>query len=367
MPIEVRHDVSGGALARLAALSGLRKQGNIEADRRQIDAAREQQAFLTIQGREQQDRQQANQLAAAKDRQQEQIRAAAERQSQAADQAAARTALAAGLEKQVKEDAFDRELETIQAQAKARAEQWEYQYSAKARQDIARGNSSLQQIDQMESSGQIDSVTAERMRQPVRNFMTGISSSRVPVGPDHVPKERQSGFTDFDEHGNLFTIGADGRRTILQTHDETPEGVQKAHERAMEIKQLDIQAKEQVARQKRVEDIRKFRFEKSQEKVEETKEPLGGLEIDRQTMERFGGEAIQEFRDQGRRPASELPSIEEMEADLQKRVDTIKQAKAFLKEMEKRYPDVKSIPPEVQREILQADEIVKRVKSLRSR
>jgi len=80
MPIEVRHDIPGGALARLAALSGLTRQQNIEA-------AREQQAFLTVQGRELQ----AQQLRQQREMQHEQIRAVADRQAQAADTAMAQT------------------------------------------------------------------------------------------------------------------------------------------------------------------------------------------------------------------------------------------------------------------------------------
>lgn len=245
MPIEVRHDTGGGALARLAALSGLTQQQNVEA-------AREQQAFLTVQGREQQDRQQAQALAAQRDRQQEQIQAAAQRQMQAADTAAARTALAAGLDKQVKEDAFNRELQTIQAEAKARAEQWEYQYSAKARQDIARGNDALQRIAQMKAAGEIDATTAARMTHEVNLGMSGITSNRVPVSPDKVPKERQPGFSEFDEQGNFRVRDKDGVFRIEQPWFETPDGKQKIHDWDLELEK----AKRETGRRKARETTR---------------------------------------------------------------------------------------------------------------
>lgn len=356
MPITVRHDVPGGTLARLAALSGLTQQQNIEA-------AREQQAFLTIQGREQQDRQQAAVLAQQRDIQQERIQAAAQRQMQAADTAAAKTALAAGLEEQVKEDAFNRELETIRARAKASAEQWEYQYSAKARQDIARGNDSLQKIAQMEASGQIDSTTAARMKQPVYNMIAGIQANQVPVSPDALPEEMRPGYSSFDEQGNFRIRNKDGEDRIEQPWFETFEGKQKIHEQAMELKQLEIQNKELIARQKRIEEVRKFRYELGQED-ETTGKSLGGVEIDRKTMERFGGQQVAEFRGQDSERTAEAPpaelSTEQLEQELQRRVSAIKQAKAFLKEMEKKYKNVQNIPPEILIEIMKADEMVRR-------
>lgn len=253
MPITVRHDAGGGALARLAALSGLTGQQNIEADRQQRD------------------RLQANQLAAQRDRQQEQIQAAAQRQSQAADDAAAKTALTFGLEKQVKEDAFNRELETIQAEAKARAEQWEYQYSAKARQDIARGNDALQRIAQMKAAGEIDATTAARMTHEVNLGMSGITSSRVPVSPDKLPDGMQPGASSFDEHGNFRIRNKDGEDRIEQPWYETLEGKQKIHDWDMEKEQL-----------KQVSAIAKERRAAKQKLMTETIEPVlqEGKEVD---------------------------------------------------------------------------------------
>jgi len=261
MPIEVRHDISGGAIARLAALSGIGKQQNIEADRAEKAAARDQQAFLTVQGREQQDRQQsaqlqqqramqAAQLQQAQSMQDERIQAAAEGQQRASDMEMIR-----------KQAMMPMEIEMMEEEQRLRNEGWEHQYSAKSRQDLARINESMQQVRSKMASGEIDPITGQSMLKRLWETQNGVSKVWSPPDPNKPPEEQMPGYQAIDKHGNVTVNDKDGIPRVEQAWYDTPDGRKQKFEWEKAIKQLDIRKAEMTAQAALENDKREFEYE----------------------------------------------------------------------------------------------------------
>lgn len=135
MAIKVQHGGRGSDTAgRIIAQAGQRS-----LDRQQDDARRRLD-------RQQSDAQLSQRLGQQRDMQMQQIGAAADRQRQAADEAAAQTAMQFGLEGQIKEQEFDRTIKMKQEEARLQANKFDYEFSQKSKQKIARINQAKQDL-----------------------------------------------------------------------------------------------------------------------------------------------------------------------------------------------------------------------------
>ena len=143
MPIEVRHSPGMEALVA-ASLAGTGLQASQAATEAQLgrSAAMAQTAARIGAARDMQ----VQQLQQQRNMQLADIEAQAERQKEAADIAYKRTALAAGLQEKLQEQAFDQRLVQMEEAARVQAEQWEYRYTTQQRQDIAKFNNARQRI-----------------------------------------------------------------------------------------------------------------------------------------------------------------------------------------------------------------------------
>ena len=383
MPITVRHDPSATAVAGLAALSGLTGQQNIEADR-------DQQAFLTIQGREQRDRQLTQQLRQQREMQMEQIGAQADRQKQAADDAMARTAMQYGLDGQIREDEFEREMASKQEDARIKASQIEWVFSAKDRQEFARYNTADRLIDSSPLLSQEEKQIAHR---EVALQRMGITGGAVPADPNKEIFPPGKGPKDIwlDENtGSYMGYDRNGNQVERIPFEDTPDGRKEKHEQTLELKQLEIQMKRDDARRAyaiKLEEMRVPTLTKP-EKGFFTDEP-GGEEVP--GVERFLKESEKQallekhFPSGGVTAESQGPTDEQLEQELQQRADrqtpwweaperqgreilekekqappAIGQAMMLVREAENKYGTAGQIPSEILGKIAEADRLIER-------
>ncbi len=203
MPIEIQHGGQGGTAA-----------GQILAQAGQAQANREQEAANL-----------SAQLRARREEQSAQIDAQAKLQEAAADQAMARTALQHGLDKQLKEDEFNNELAKVKEAAKSKADQWEYQYTAKQRQDIARFNTARQSVNDSEQFTPEEKQIALRM---IDQQQANIKPSMMPRDPSKptYPDGQGVGQMWTEQNGTMVGRKPDGSLQLIQRWDQGPEGKQ---------------------------------------------------------------------------------------------------------------------------------------------
>jgi hypothetical protein len=220
MPIEVRHGGEGGEAA-----------GQIIAQAGQAQLARDQQLIL-----------QANQLKQQRDLQQAQIDAHAELQKQAANQAYARTALEHGLDRQIREDDFQNKLEGMKEQARVQASQWEYQYTAQQRQQIAKFNNARQAIQSSASFSPQEKLEATRL---IDAQQAGITPAMVPSLRPRDPDGHDPGKMWTDEMGNVVGKDASGNPKLILRYDQSPKYQEMKLKAEQEKAEVAFQVKQQ--------------------------------------------------------------------------------------------------------------------------
>jgi len=227
MAIKVKHD--GGDLGGLAALAALAGSAQREAP------AVTQQVQLpsgagSIRGSRSggyipssKDRLMA--LNAAASRTKQEIKGRAEAQVQAADDAMKRTAVASGLQREMKEQEYDMEVEKIREAAKIEAEQFETRYTAQSRQKIQQGNNALQAIAEDEG---LDDEGKAAMSTKVRLWMQGIQPSQIPADSNKIKyiEGREPGRVWPGEEGGWFSTEPDGSVKLLVRPDQTTKYMQ---------------------------------------------------------------------------------------------------------------------------------------------
>jgi hypothetical protein len=229
MPIEVRHDVPAGVAGLAAAMAGA--GGRAERD---LDRAREDSMALT-------------RLKQQRQMQQVEIDARADIQKQSADEAMARTALQHGLDKQLQEEEFDRNMATMKEQARIQAQQWEYQYTAKQRQDIARFNNAKQAI--MDS----DNFSPEEKQAALSQIelqQANIQPSMMPRDPGKpiYPDGQGVGEMWKDNNGSLVSRNANGEVKLIQRNDQGPEHFEKKFKNDLDMKNVEANNKLEIAK-----------------------------------------------------------------------------------------------------------------------
>jgi len=148
----------------------------------------------------------------------EEIQAQAKRDQQAADQATAKTAVKFGLDEQVREQEFENTVREKQEAARLEAENFDYEYSQKSKQRIARINQARQTLRTSEDFTPDEKADGER--ELTRQLM-GITQDAMPADRNRWKgdprKAPGNGETWQDEDGNTMTTGPDGvPKLILQ-------------------------------------------------------------------------------------------------------------------------------------------------------
>lgn len=242
MPIEKRHDPSAGMLALAGFMTGrgAAAVSELEAEREAGQIAVQLDAQQTIQ---------TQQLSAQRASQMEQINAQADRQREAADTAYARTALAAGLQGKIQEQQFDNEMEKLQEEAKIEANQWEYEFTIKQRQEIARLNEADELVMNDPSYSESD---REEWRFIKAQKLAGITPRARPADPNKpiYPEGMGPGILTKEEDGSTTTIDKDGQKKLIQRFDQSPEHFEEQREQALKLKRMELEVKQAEAKQK---------------------------------------------------------------------------------------------------------------------
>lgn len=253
MAIEVRHDIPAGMTALAGALAGRGVAAERELE------SRRQAGRLAVQLDAQQTRQ-TQELSARRGMQMAQIEAQADRDKEAADTAYARTALAAGLEGKIQEQQFDNQMESLQEGARVKANQFEYQFTTKQRQEIAKFNDARQMIN---SNSAFSLEEREAALRAIDLQQAGITPSMVPADPDkpQFTKGREPGKTWRDEAGNWMVSPPDGSEPkLILRNNQTQEHFDRMHQQTMELKVMELRAKREA-------DIAKMRMDLAKEEV----------------------------------------------------------------------------------------------------
>ena len=377
MPIKVRHDVPAGiaALAGLMTGRGRAAVGEREALRvggRQVVAQEAQAARQT------------QQLQAQRAGQMEQIKAQADRQREAADTAFARTALAAGLEENIQEQEFDNRMAGLQEQARIKANQFEYEFTTKDRNRIAK----LNEGDQIMSDPRFNDFDRMEWQRIKAQELAGITPKPRPVDPNKqtFPPGTGPGILTEGKNGSVTTIDKDGIQKVIVRPDQTVEFAEMKHKQALELKKVEVDLKQ--ADTYRAAKL-KLLMETVQEAVVGGK---GGEEIEVPKYTPRGADAFLRrvgYTNPFETGAQETqgPTDADLEQELQRRVDEktwwtaaesqgmditeemrqappeIGQAMLYIQEAEKKYGNAAEIPANVLRQLVEAD---RRVKSYES-
>lgn len=244
MGIEVKHDLPGGIVGIAAAMSGAAGRAERDLDRARADSALSQQ------------------LKQQRESQMRDIDARADLQRQAADDAWARTALQFGLDQQIREEEFDRTLRMKQEDAKLQAQQWEYQYTAQQRQEIAKYNNARQTIQNSPNWSAEEKAVALKQ---IDLAQANIKPSMMPRDPSKpvYPEGQGVGQIWKGDDGSLVSREPDGTIKLIQRWDQGPEAVKLNAEAERQKAELEAQAK-------REEELFGLRVKLATEAIEET-------------------------------------------------------------------------------------------------
>ncbi|MFA5186705.1 MAG: hypothetical protein WC551_09535 [Patescibacteria group bacterium] len=336
MPINVEHGGQAGPVA-----------GQIIAQSGQANLNRQQQEAELSQRLRQQ---RALQLA--------DIDARADLQRQAADEAMARTALQHGLDGQIKEEEFDRTIKQMQEQARVQAQQWEYQYTAQQRQEIARFNAARQTITGSDSFSPEEKEQALRM---VDMEQANIKPAMMPRDPSKpiYPDGRGVGESWIADDGSTLAREADGNVKLIQRYDQGP----KAQQAKLQMENQKIQLQ---AQQKREEKLLDLRLKLATEDVEQlgadgktTYRMRSSKEVDEIMRTVLGGGQQQQQQQEVAwwdRPENAALKATDSDKDLPPQVGY---AQAYLRQMNARYGGIENVPPDFQQAYIGAASVLK--------
>ncbi len=246
MPIRVEH--GGPGLAGLAGLLGGVGQRAI-SQRAQAEQNARQQRQLQAQGQitaannAARRSMQAASINAQRSNSQQQIQAQSHRQSQAADQAYKRMFVQAGLQEEFQQQAYDREVQKMEEQARQRASERKMVYSEEGKRRMAEWNRAKEYaLDPESDMGRMDSPERKALLQRAEMGAAGIPQHSIPA-PGPKPPE---GFAPYESgtlpNGMGYLVGHDGK-VLTQPYEHTKVG----YEAVQRMKQKDAQEKEEQA------------------------------------------------------------------------------------------------------------------------
>lgn len=350
MPIEIRHDVPAGAAATGAALAGagLGALRQWEAKRRAGE--------IIVQNDAAQMRQVQSLNAQAK-LQQASIEARAELQKSAAQQAMEHTALRAGLGEELQRQKFNQQLQMLDAEAKARASQVEFQYTTEQRRQFARLNQARQDIMQSPR------FTQQQKREALRILelqQAGIQPSMMPRDPNkpQFPEGKDIGQTWLDEQGSILSREPDGTIKLIQRWDQGPEAAKVKAEQSQQEKALEIQAR----REEKLLDIRR---ELLTEPIKQ-KDALGNEKItyrDVEEVDRLMEKIMPQPPQQDRPPEQWWDRAEQQGLKVEPKDKTLPEhvgyAQSLVRTLASQYGSYDAIPDEQKPSYLQAADLLR--------
>lgn len=174
---------------------------------------------------------QFNQLRQQKELAVMQIEADAQARKEQAEYGMKELAFRAGLQEQAARQEFDNQLELSRQRAKQQAEQFDYEYSAKNKQEMARLQDSIQLIKQSED------LTPFQKQQAIAGVYARIGDLPLSAIPSKKPPEGQNPGDLVEVGGVPHTRQADGSvRPVYSDWEKSPEGVEarRKHEQAIE-------------------------------------------------------------------------------------------------------------------------------------
>jgi len=175
-----------------------------------------------------------------------QIKATAASQTQAADTAYKRAAVAAGLQSELQEQAFDQRVQEMEEQARIKAEQTKLVYGEEAKRDIATGNKIIAWAKKSLADG---SLSPEEARQAIVKGTAMRDGATADAVPDlelkPPPKYAPYAVGTEDDGRDHQTDGAG--RTTWTTWEKSKAGIQFA----AQIKQQEAAAAEREERNER--------------------------------------------------------------------------------------------------------------------
>lgn len=330
MPINVLHGGQAGPVA-----------GQIIAQSGQADLARQQQQSQLTQ-----------QLQAHRDAQMADISARADFQRQAADEAMARTALQHGLDGQIREQEFDRTLTKMQEQARLQASQWEYQYNAQQRQEIAKFNTARQAINSSDQWAPEEKAAALKM---VDLQQANIKPAMMPRDPSKpvYPDGQGIGQTWADQQGSIVARTKDGDIKLIQRYDQGPEAAKLKTQAETERKQFEAQ-------EKREQKLLGLRLKLATEDVSDGKDGRRARTADEvntimQTV--LGGQQQpQEQAPWWKRPENKALQVTESDTQLPQQVGF---AQSIVRTLNHQYGGLQDLPTEKKAAYLEAVNILK--------
>ncbi|KKM81789.1 hypothetical protein LCGC14_1326300, partial [marine sediment metagenome] len=207
MPITVQHGPGERSNA-----------GQIIAQAGQANLAREQQSRL-----------EADRLRQQRDMQLVQIDAQAQQQREAAEVGMARDAMRFGLDQQLREDEYFREVEANKQKAKDASDEFDYQYTTKQRQQMSQWTNAL---NDLKSNPDLSPSMRESMAFQLEQQIAGIEKT-VKLADANKPQylegqgERESWQA---EDGSVVYRDKDGSVRLLLKPNETAEGIERAAE-----------------------------------------------------------------------------------------------------------------------------------------
>ena len=267
MPISVKH--GGGGIDALAGL--LRGQGAYatrESQLRGQDMARiydkqfqdaRQSAQLSTQRRGQniqagiasarisaQRQMQSKALSAQRSNQMRQIEAQSARDKQAADTAYKRAAVAAGLQSELQEQAFDQRIQEKEEEARIKAEQTKFIHGEQAKRDISTANATDSWAEKAFRAGEIDEPTYKQAKLKASALREGALPSAVPDDSTKPPPKYAPYAVGTEDDGRDHQTDGAGR-TTWTTWEKSKAGIQFA----AQIKQQEAAAAEREERNER--------------------------------------------------------------------------------------------------------------------
>jgi hypothetical protein len=182
-------------------------------------------------------RRQAAALSAQRSNSQRQIQAQSQRQSQAADQSYKRMYIQAGLQEEFQEDAYDREIQKMEEQARQKAGERKMIYSEEGKRRIAEGNRIVDYANDPNSP--LEPGQRAALNERGRSLAAGTPMHSIPSLVDKPPE----GFAPYESgtlpNGMGYLVGSDGKITT-QPYEHTKEG----YVTVQRIKQEEVKKKE---------------------------------------------------------------------------------------------------------------------------
>lgn len=253
MPISVKH---GGGLPGLAGLLGgtgqyatresqLRGQDmrfaiELVQRKRQQQAQRNLQADVAAASNMAARSRQAASIKAQSANSQRQIQAQAQRQSQAATQASKRLIVQAGLQREFADEAYDREIQKMEEQARQKAGERKQIYTEEGKRQIAQGNRLIEWANDQTSDASPEMrreafQKGQAMASGVRSVGVPDTSKKYPDGQgvDEQWTNNAGDLVSRDANGKIYTITPFrySKKFLLQEQQREQQKVQEDYRR----------------------------------------------------------------------------------------------------------------------------------------